>query len=168
MNDDDLVISYSTYFYHTKPSSTDHPANIMCDSKYAVDRTLMSLVKKEINEDEKAEQIKMLEKRVKEIEEASKGESKNQKNTTVSVSDDNDELSVWLQNIGLERLKTTFEQEEILTLEDVSLLSEADLKEMKIKIGPRNKLLIALKQLGINSVDLLPIAHCVPFVPDEK
>ena len=65
-----------------------------------------------------------------------------------------DELGLWLEQLNLARVRPNFEEEEIHTLEDVALLTEDDLKEMNLKIGPRRKLLLAIRQL-------LPVADCV-------
>jgi hypothetical protein len=65
-----------------------------------------------------------------------------------------DELGLWLKQLDLARVRPNFEEEEIRTLEDVALLTEDDLKDMNIKIGPRRKLLLAIRQL-------LPVADCV-------
>ena len=65
-----------------------------------------------------------------------------------------DELGLWLKQLNLARVRPNFEEEEIRTLEDVALLTEDDLKDMNIKIGPRRKLLLAIRQL-------LPVADCV-------
>ena len=54
-------------------------------------------------------------------------------------------------------LHSLFKQEEIDTLESVAMLTEDDLKEMNIKIGPRRKIWIAVQQL----VDDLPLAEAV-------
>ena len=65
-----------------------------------------------------------------------------------------DELGLWLEQLNLAHVRPNFEEEEIHTLEDVALLTEDDLKEMNLKIGPRRKLLLAIRQL-------LPVADCV-------
>ena len=78
---------------------------------------------------------------------------------TVKAKEQN--LKECLQQLDLEHLLPVFTQEEIYTLADAIVLTEDDLKEMKIKIGPRRKLLIAFQELKSSSTSSnnLPMAE---------
>ena len=55
-------------------------------------------------------------------------------------------FSQWLEKLGLEKYKGVFSENEI-DLESVIYLSDADLKELGLAMGPRRKLAAAIKQL---------------------
>lgn len=55
-------------------------------------------------------------------------------------------LHDWLSTLGLDRYRAVFDAQEI-DMESALLLSDADLREMKIPLGPRRKLLRAFEQI---------------------
>ena len=57
------------------------------------------------------------------------------------------ELSHWLKTIGLDKYQTTFADNEI-DLEVLPELTEQDLKELGLPMGPRKKLLKAIAALN--------------------
>src|SRR4051812_38130768 len=56
----------------------------------------------------------------------------------------------WLTKIGLEQLADKFDNAQI-DLESLVLLTETDLREMLIAMGPRRKLLAAIAEMGKTS-----------------
>ena len=58
-----------------------------------------------------------------------------------------DELARWLENLGLEKFYSVLVEQEI-TFGDVSDLTENDLKEMGLPIGPRRRALKAIAVLA--------------------
>ena len=57
------------------------------------------------------------------------------------------DIAVWLRELGLERYEQAFQQGEI-DAEILPELTDADLKELGIPLGPRKKLLKAMAVLG--------------------
>ena len=57
------------------------------------------------------------------------------------------EFVVWLESVKLSSLRPVFEEQEI-DLEAVKDLTEDDLRELGIPMGPRKKLLRAIKLLN--------------------
>ncbi|MDM9625612.1 adenylate/guanylate cyclase domain-containing protein [Rhizobium sp. S152] len=57
-----------------------------------------------------------------------------------------DDIAHWLERLGLAHLAPLFARAEI-DMESLRLLTEADLKEMQVVLGPRRKILAAIKQL---------------------
>ena len=52
----------------------------------------------------------------------------------------------WLEKIGLEQYAQTF-FDEVITLDDLPLLTETDIDRLELPTGPRRKLLVAVAQL---------------------
>ena len=58
-----------------------------------------------------------------------------------------DALLSWLQQLGLDRYASVFAEDEV-DLEALRLLTEKDLQELGLLLGPRRKLLSALAELN--------------------
>ncbi len=62
------------------------------------------------------------------------------------------QVGTWLRSLGCERFEKRFEEHEI-TVDVLPLLTEGDLRELDIPLGPRRVLLNAIAQLGKASVE---------------
>ena len=70
------------------------------------------------------------------------------------------DIASWLRELGLERYERAFQQSEIEP-EILAELTDADLKELGIPLGPRRKLAKAIAAL---SVETAPSGHPTPAV----
>ena len=71
------------------------------------------------------------------------------------------DIAAWLRGLGLDRYAPAFRDQEI-DAESLRELTEADLERMGLPIGPRRKLLKAIRELGEAPP---PIESSVPAVP---
>ena len=65
------------------------------------------------------------------------------------------DIGVWLRGLGLERYEDAFQQSEI-DAEILPDLTDADLRELGIPLGPRKKLLKAIAGTRDRSADAAP------------
>ena len=75
-------------------------------------------------------------------------------------------ISEWLRGLGLERHADAFEAQEI-DLEALPELSDEDLKDMGLPIGPRRKVLKAIRELG-SEPRPIDQTHVAPAVTDHS
>jgi class 3 adenylate cyclase/predicted ATPase len=75
-------------------------------------------------------------------------------------------LGGWLVELGLEQYAEVFEQEEV-TLDDLPHLSSADLKELGLPLGPRNRILRAAAAISAGEPVSVPVA-AEPVQAPEK
>ena len=64
----------------------------------------------------------------------------------------------WLAELGLEKYIAVFEEAEI-DFETLPVLQEADLKELKLPIGPRRKIWTAISRLTESQTALPEVEH---------
>ena len=78
------------------------------------------------------------------------------------------DLRQWLAALGLERFAEAFEREEV-TLASLPALSEADLKELGLPLGPRKQILKAVEALrgGAATTPPLPSAYTPPHLAER-
>ena len=62
------------------------------------------------------------------------------------------DLAQFLATQGLSRLLPLFEEEEVFTVGDLALVTDADLRAMGVALGPRKRLLHSLASAGMSAV----------------
>lgn len=65
-------------------------------------------------------------------------------------------MTLFLKQTDCEAYRDKFENEDILTLNDFLKLSEFDLKDMGLKIGPKNRVLSFLEDLKSGNKEFRP------------
>ena len=63
---------------------------------------------------------------------------------------------MFLNQIECQKYYKAFEDEEILTLEDICKLTEGDLKDIGVKLGSRNRIMELITKIKQGEVDLKP------------